>query len=135
MSYCIFPEWRFHAGSFCLVSHEGLNGFPLEECTRDRYWKARIVEIWRPKRNSKATCNDVSTKMFTGHYLTSYHFRNIIYWCNGFTLQMMLGRSSLMASRIWTGNVVILRLCLSTDIVFNQVFGSCSPTRTLCIKP
>jgi hypothetical protein len=45
-------EWRFNIGSFCLVRHQGINGIPPEECVRDRYWKARIVEIRGPERKS-----------------------------------------------------------------------------------
>jgi hypothetical protein len=49
-SHYIFTAWHFNVGSFCLVRHEGIDGIPPEECTRDRYWKARIIEIRRPKR-------------------------------------------------------------------------------------
>lgn len=66
-------------GSFCLVRNEGLDGVPPEECTRDRYWKARIIEIRRPRKKSNATCNPVSgenfhkvlpdPKSFQEHYL------------------------------------------------------------------
>jgi hypothetical protein len=57
---CTFSEWQFHVGSFCLVRNEGIDGVPPEECTRDRYWKARIIEIRRPRRKSNVTCNPVS---------------------------------------------------------------------------
>ena len=43
--HCAFPEWQFHVGSFCLLRNERLDGVPPEECTQDRYWKARIIEI------------------------------------------------------------------------------------------
>lgn len=62
--HCAFPEWQFHVGSFCLLRNEGLDGVPPEECTRDRYWKARIIEIRRPRRKSNATCNPVSGENF-----------------------------------------------------------------------
>ena len=58
--HCTFPERQFHVGLFCLLRNEGLDGVPPEECTQDRYWKARIIEIRRPRRKSNATCNPVS---------------------------------------------------------------------------
>jgi hypothetical protein len=68
ISHCTFSEWRFHVGSFCLVRNEGLDGVPPEKCTRDRYWKARIVEIWRPwrsrRKKSNGTCTPVSGENF-----------------------------------------------------------------------
>lgn len=64
ISHCTFSEWRFQVGSFCLIRNEGLDGVPHEECTRDRYWKARITEIRRPQRKSNATNNPVSGENF-----------------------------------------------------------------------
>lgn len=69
ISQLFFSEWHFHLGSFCLVRNPGLDGIPPEECTRDRYWKARIVEIQRPKRKSKDTCNPVSCEISQNHLL------------------------------------------------------------------
>lgn len=68
-SHCIFSEWRFQVGSFCLVRNQGLDGVPPEECTRDRYWKARIVEIRRPGKKRNASSNPVSCEGFKQDYL------------------------------------------------------------------
>jgi hypothetical protein len=57
ISHCTFSEWRFHVGSFCLVRNEGLDGVPPEECTRDRYWKARVIEIRKPRGKINASSN------------------------------------------------------------------------------
>jgi hypothetical protein len=73
-----FAEWQFNIGSFCLVRHQGIEGIPSEECTRDRYWKARIVEIRSSKTQGKSN-DQVSTLeniactthliLFQEHYL------------------------------------------------------------------
>jgi hypothetical protein len=122
-SHCIFSEWRFHVGSFCLVRNQGLEGVPPEECTRDRYWKARIIEIRRPGRKRNASSNPASRESFEPNYLTSYCFRNTIYRYNGFTARKTLSWSCLRVLKPWIGNIVTLRSCHSTHIVFNQVFG------------
>jgi hypothetical protein len=94
-------ELQFHKGSFCLVRNPGLDGVPPEECTRDRYWKARIIEIRRPGRKNNATCSPVSAKKNSSRYhLTLYYFRNTMYWFDGFTPEMTLNRSCLRVSRL-----------------------------------
>jgi hypothetical protein len=55
MPHCIFLEWQFNIGSFCLVRHQGTVGITPEECTRDKYWKARIVEIRSLKKKSNTS--------------------------------------------------------------------------------
>jgi hypothetical protein len=63
-SHGIVSEWIFSGGSFCLVSHTGLDGVPLEERTLDKYCKACILEIRSPKWNLKSnrTSNTVSSE-------------------------------------------------------------------------
>jgi len=65
-----FSEWSFHVGSFCLVRNPGLDGVPPEESTRDRLWKARILEIRRPGRKRNDSSNPVSHESFNQDYLT-----------------------------------------------------------------
>jgi hypothetical protein len=60
ISLFFFPEWQFDVGSFCLVRHQGIDGIPPEECTLDKYWKARIVEIRKPKRKSNTPVSFVT---------------------------------------------------------------------------
>jgi hypothetical protein len=74
ISHCTFSEWRFYVGSFCLVRNQGLDGVPPEECTRDRYWKARIVEIRRPRRKKSNVSGENFHQvphliLFQEHYL------------------------------------------------------------------
>jgi hypothetical protein len=62
ISLYFFEEWQFHVGSFCLVRHEGIYGLPPEECTLDKYWKARIAEIRKPKTKSNTPVSTVVVK-------------------------------------------------------------------------
>lgn len=59
--YDLFEDWTFTTGSFCLVMHSGLDHVPVQERTRDGYWKVRIVEIRKPKvfkRDTELVCDE-----------------------------------------------------------------------------
>jgi hypothetical protein len=74
----IFAEWRFCVGSFCLVRHQEIDGISPEECTSDRYWKARVLEI-RSNTSSSVSLENVKHRLaylslFQEYYLNVQWF-------------------------------------------------------------
>jgi hypothetical protein len=66
-----WEAWTFKVGSFCLIMHKNLDSLSLDERTVNAYWKARIIDIRKPKieRKDELVCDYIISMQ---HELTTF---------------------------------------------------------------
>jgi hypothetical protein len=63
-----WAAWTLKVGSFCLIMHQNLDPLALDERTVNAYWKARIIDIRKPRKD-ESVCDYIISMQ---HELTTF---------------------------------------------------------------